>query len=384
MSNVVTLAQERTQLFEDLFDNKVPKRIPISHNLPIEFCIQYAGKDLWEAQWDNSMLEEIFDKVCQDFISDTLPVLAFRFPAFYKLLGARNFVMGSSGFLQHPDVEGMLLEEYDEFIASPLDCIVEKVLPRLYTELDKDPFTKAMNLTKAFTAFNDDMGRAVGVYGQLIQKYGYASVNMFGGMCEAPFDFVADQLRGFKNITTDVRRVPAKVEAAVEAVTPWMIKMGMQPNPTKTSATFIPLHMAPYLRGADFERFYWPTFKKTVEGLAEAGIASFLFVEQDWMRFVDYLAELPENTVMMFEYGDPQLVKEKLGKKHIITGFYPISLLKTGTKEQCVDKAKELIDILAPGGRYFFGFDKSPITLDSVNVDNYRAVLEYVAANGKY
>lgn len=381
---MVTLAQERTQLFEDLFDNKIPKRIPISHNLPIEFCIQYAGKDLWEAQWDNSMLEEIFDKVCQDFISDTLPVLAFRFPAFYKLLGARNFVMGSSGFLQHPDVEGLLLEEYDEFIASPLDCIVEKVLPRLYTELDKDPFTKAMNLTKAFTAFNDDMGRAVGVYGQLIQKYGYASVNMFGGMCEAPFDFVADQLRGFKNITTDVRRVPAKVEAAVEAVTPWMIKMGMQPNPTKTSATFIPLHMAPYLRGADFERFYWPTFKKTVEGLAEAGIASFLFVEQDWMRFVDYLAELPENTVMMFEYGDPKLVKEKLGKKHIITGFYPISLLKTGTKEQCIDKAKELIDILAPGGRYFFGFDKSPITLDSVNVDNYRAVLEYVAANGKY
>ncbi|GAB4269732.1 uroporphyrinogen decarboxylase family protein [Thermincola ferriacetica] len=384
MSDKLALSQERTKLFEDIIDGVIPKRVPVSHNLPIEFAIQYAGKDLAEAQWDTSLLPEIFEKVCADFYSDTLPVLAFRFPSYYKILGARNFVMSSSGFLQHPEVEGLALEDYDAFIESPFDCIVEKVLPRLYSELDKDPVGKAMTLAKAFTAFNDDMGAAAMLYDKLIEKYGYARVNLFGGMCEAPFDFVADQLRGFKNISIDVRRVPDKVEAAVEAVTPWMIKMGMQPNPTKTSATFIPLHMAPYLRDKDFERFYWPTFKKTVDGLAEAGIKSFLFVEHDWMRYVDYLAELPENTIMMFEYGDPKLVKEKLGKKHIITGFYPISLLKTGTEQECIDKAKELIDILAPGGRYFFGFDKSPITVDSVNTRNLQAVLEYVATNANY
>jgi hypothetical protein len=87
---------------------------------------------------------------------------------------------------------------------------------------------------------------------------------------------------------------------------------------------------------------------------------------------------------MRFEYGDPKLVKEKLGDKHIISGFYPVALLKTGTRQQCIDKAKEIIDILAPGGRYIFDFDKVPITLDSLNVENARAVLDYVAANAGY
>ena len=78
------------------------------------------------------------------------------------------------------------------------------------------------------------------------------------------------------------------------------------------------------------------------------------------------------------------MVKEKLGKKHIISGFYPLTYLKSATKQQCIDKAKELIDILAPGGKYIFEFDKSPVSLNSVNVENYAAVLRYVAENAKY
>jgi len=384
MTDVMALSRERTQLFRDVIDGKIPKRVPIFASFPIEFAIQYAGKDLVEAQWDTGQLEEIFDKICRDFYSDLLPVNAFRFPSFYKLLGARNFVMSSNGFLQHPEVEGLLQEEYDDFIASPYNCIIEKILPRLYTELDTDASTKALALAKAFKAFYDEMGTAIMIYGRLNQKYGYGYINLYAGFTEAPFDFISDQLRGFKGISTDIRRVPDKVEAAVEAATPLMIKAGMQPFASKYNATFIPLHMAPFMRTKDFERFYWPSFKKLVEALAEAGHPSNLFVEHDWMRYLDYLYELPENTIMRFEYGDPKLVKEKLGKKHIITGFYPVSLLKTGTKQQCIDKAKELIDILAPGGRYFFDFDKAPITLDSVNVENARAVLEYVAANANY
>jgi hypothetical protein len=292
--------------------------------------------------------------------------------------------MSSGGFLQHPEVEGMAIEEYDDFIANPYNCILEKILPRLYVNLDKDATTKAMTLAKAFKAFFDEVGHARMVSAKLIQKYGYATVNLTAGFCEAPFDFVADQLRGFKGISTDVRRVPDKVEAASEAALPLMLKAGIPPVPSKYGSTFIPLHMAPYLRTKDFEKLYWPTFKKLVEGLAEAGMPSFLFAEQDWMRYLDHLEELPENTRIMFEYGDPKLAKEKIGKKHIILGFYPISLIKTGTKQQCLDKAKELIDILAPGGKYIFSFDKSPVTVDSINVENYQAVLEYVALNANY
>jgi len=111
-----------------------------------------------------------------------------------------------------------------------------------------------------------------------------------------------------------------------------------------------------------------------------------LFVESDWMRYLDYLNELPENTIMRFEYGDPKLVADKLGKKHILSGFYPVTILQTGTKEQCVDKAKELMDILAPTGKYWFQADKSIISTDAEGkvAENLFAVLDYTMNNGSY
>ncbi|HWQ41798.1 MAG TPA: uroporphyrinogen decarboxylase family protein, partial [Desulfosporosinus sp.] len=377
MSDMTALTQERDKLLVDLYEGRIPKRVPIVNLLPLEFAIQYAGKDLKEVQWNNTILEEIADKVCQDFPSDIMPLFNIRYPSIYKVLGARNFVMGSNGFIQHPEVEGLDVADYDALIASPYDCIVEKVLPKLYAELDTgDSMKKAFALAKGFKAFNDEFANQAIIAAKLTAKYGYSSIPFNTGFCEAPFDFLSDQLRGFKGIAFDVRRIPDKVQAAVEVLTPLMIKMGMPPLSVPYGATFIPLHLAPYLRTKDFEKLYWPSFKKLIEGLKEAGVTAFIFAEQDWMRYLDYLIELPENTRIWFEYGDPKLAKAKLGKRHILTGFYPLSLLKTGTKMECIDKAKELIDIMAPGGKYFFSFDKIPVTADSVNLENFRAVSE--------
>ena len=386
MTDVKAIQREKTKLIEDVYNGKIPKRVPICSSMSIEFAIQYAGKDLGEIQWNTTALEEVFEKVAENFFTDTNPAgISLRNPLHYKLLGARNFIMSSSGFMQHPEVHGLEADEYDEFIASPYDCIMEKVLPRIYTELDTTPAKRAVVMAKAFKAYYDELQTGLATVRRINDKYGYSPIGGIGVLTEAPFDFVADQLRGFKGMTGDIRRYPDKVEAACEAVLPLMIKKGIPPYPPGPYGnSFIPLHMAPYIRPKDFERFYWPTFKKQVDALAAMGYPSLLFVEHDWMRYVDYLYELPENTRMWFEYGDPKLVKEKLGKKHIITGFYPITMLKTGTKQQCIDKAKELIDILAPGGRYLFGFDKTIITADSVNIENLQAVLKYVAENANY
>ncbi|AOY74766.1 uroporphyrinogen decarboxylase family protein [Clostridium formicaceticum] len=383
---MATLSSEKEQLFRDLYDNKVPKRVPISANFSIEFAIQYMGKDLGELQWNTTLLEEAFEKVGQDFFTDINPCgISLRNPLHYKLLGARNFVMSSNGFMQHPEVHGLEAEEYDAFIASPYNCILEKILPRIYTELNTSPAQKSIVFAKAFKAYYDELSVDRARMQRINKKFGYSSLGGIDVLTEAPFDFIADQLRGFKGIIRDLRMYPDKLLAAVEAVTPLMIRQGIPPkSPSKYLNTFIPLHMAPYIRPQDFEKFYWPTLKKLVEELAAMGYPCMLFLEHDWMRYVDYLCDLPENTRMRFEYGDPQLVKEKLGRKHIITGFYPITLLKTGTKQQCIDKAKELIDLLAPGGKYMFGFDKGIITADSVNTENLQAVLQYVAENAHY
>lgn len=384
MTDAVDMTNERNQMFYDLFNGKTPKRVPISIPATPDFAIQYSGLDLAECQWDLTKLEPVYDKFCQDFITDTYPGGFIRIPSHYQILGSTPIVMSSSGFMQHPEVVGLLAEEYDQFIASPYDCIVETILPRLYTELNGEPGKVAMTLAKAMRAHSDDLAYLGTIRAKMNAKYGYATMGAV--LTEAPFDFMADFLRSFKGISGDVRRYPDKVVAACEAVLPLMIKKGTLPDPTMLGYTIIPLHMAPYLRDKDFATLYWPTFKKLVETLAGMGQNIQLFVEHDWMRFLDHLYELPENTIMRFEYGDAKLVKEKLGKKHIISGFYPVIMLQTGTKQQCVDKAKELLEILAPGGRYWWQADKSIINLEANGpvVENLRAVLEYVHENGTY
>ncbi|MCB8816052.1 uroporphyrinogen decarboxylase/cobalamine-independent methonine synthase family protein [Desulfosporosinus shakirovi] len=384
MTDAAARTNERNQIFRDLFSGKTPKRVPISNPATQDFAIQHAGLDLAECQWDLTKLEPVYDKFCQDFYTDTYPGGSIRIPSHYQILGSTPIVMSSSGFMQHPDVVGMLAEEYDQFIASPYDCIVETILPRLYTGFNGEPGKVAMTLAKAMRAQSDDLAHLGAIRAKMNAKYGFAG--MIGALTEAPFDFMADFLRSFKGISGDVRRYPDKVAAACEAVLPLMIKKGTLPNPSMLGYTFIPLHMAPYLRDKDFATLYWPTFKKLVETLASMGQNVQLFVEQDWMRYLDYLYELPENTIMRFEYGDAKVIKEKLGQKHIISGLYPVTLLQTGTKQQCVDKAKELLDILAPGGRYWWQADKSIIHLEASGpvVENLKAVLDYVHENGTY
>ena len=386
MSDVKALQQERQQLFTDLYEGRVPKRIPIYYNIGWEAAIQYAGYDLKEGQWDNSIVEDVYNKSCETFYSDVVPVaMTLRNPLHYQILKSKVIVMSSSGQMQHPEMECLQASEYDEFIEDPYKMMVDKLLPRIYGALDTTPGERALVLAKAFKAHNDENAFYGSIIGKMVDKYGYATIPTHG-FGEAPFDFLADFLRSFSAVNLDTRRMPDKVIAACEAITPHMIKLlvHMNPNPSIHKKGFIPLHMAPYLNQKQFEKFYWPTFKQVVEAMVEAGQGVDLFVEHDWMRYIDYLAELPGRIRMRFEYGDPKLVKEKLQGKHIISGLYPLTLLKTGTKQQCIDKAKELIDILAPGGGFMFEFDKSALSIDDVNVENLIAVVEYVRDYGVY
>ena len=381
------LQQERQEIFNSLYEGKVPKRIPIAACVTVEFAIKYYGIDILKAQWNPELLEGAFRKVADDFYSDVFPIRdLIRFPVFYRLLGAKNFVMGSNGFLQHPEISAMHSDEYGAFIKSPMDFILETILPRIYSALDTDPVNRSLILAKAYKAYCDTVGFLNGVVIPNLEKeYGkYQAPPQSSAMTAAPMDFIADQLRGFKEISLDIRRKPKELIEACEAVYDTMLERGIPAQPSIYNYTFIPLHMPPYMRNRDYEKIYYPTFKRMVDGIAVAGGKSYLFLEQDWSRFLDSLYDLPENTILRFEYGDPKEIKGKLGKQHIITGLYPLGLLKTGTKQQCIDKAKELIDILAPGGKYFFDLDKNIITVDSVNVDNLLAVLETYRTYGIY
>lgn len=146
----------------------------------------------------------------------------------------------------------------------------------------------------------------------------------------------------------------------------------------------MPLHMPPFMRTKDAEELWFPTYKKLLEQYAARGVRTSPFVESDWTRFLDLLYDLPAATNMKFEGGDPKLIKEKLGGKMMLGGFYPLMLIRSGTPEQCIDKAKELLDIMLPGGGYIFNTDKVPMNMGDVNLDNFKALSEFLRDYAKY
>ena len=383
MSDKKALAKERLEIYTDLYRGNVPSRVPVSNPLTLEAMFQYAKVSTAEVYWDMTKAEDVFDKVCTDFMADSIPGGTRRYPSFYQLLGYKAFIMSSTGHLQHPEVIGMEVEDYDYLISSPFDCMVERVLPRLCTELNTTPELGAFALAKAFRAWSDEMATVAGVFAKTREKHGFPFIPR--GQSLAPFDCIADFLRGFTGVAKDLRRFPEKIGAACEAVTPLMIKRGQLPVQGDPGVTMIPLHMAPFLRTKDAELYFFPTLMKVCHALDEMGINVELSLQVKYDRFIDYLQDLPANTTLIPEQSDDyQNFKDKLGKKFIITGLYPVALLATGTKQQSIDKAKEMLDIFAPGGGYIFGFDKALMDLTGNTVENLSAVLEYVYANGRY
>lgn len=376
---------EQQQIFEDVYNGIIPKRVPINATFQTEYAILNSGYDLGKTQWTLEGIEATADKLCNIIPSDVAPLGSPRYPAYLTFLGAKTYEMGISGFMQHPEIKSMQPEDYDEFIKAPRDFIIGKIMPRLMTNLSDDPIESAIIFAESMLANQDYQKKHMQMVQSLRTKHDFYTppARSISGST-VPFDYLSDFLRGFTGIVRDVKKCPEKILEACEALIPFLIKKSLPQNPSIYGQTFMPLHMATYLREKEFAKLYYPSFLKFIHILRDFGQPAHVFCEANWMRYLDYLYELPEGTRFTFEYGDPKIIKEKLGKKHIISGLYPLTYLRTATKEQCVDKCKELIDILAPGGNFIFSFDKNPFVLNDINLENYIAILDYVKNNTNY
>ncbi|KPU45443.1 uroporphyrinogen decarboxylase (URO-D) [Oxobacter pfennigii] len=385
--NAKELKEFRTKIYTDTYSGVIPERFPVQDGLGLECLIQYSGKDLMTTQYSYNPedLKEILEKGMELLRGDTFSAAFARNPIAMMFQQSKVNVMSKSGMIQHPETSGFEADEYDEFIKHPFEFMVEKILPRLNPGFDTDPITRSVTFAKYMLAVMNQQKVFAEVNDMLVEKYGFFTTPPGTVMTQpVPFDFLADFCRGFTKVPLDIKRYPEKVLEALEAMMPYLIWRAKNPATSILGSNLIMTHMATFLNKKDFEKFYWPTFLKICHICAERGQAMTIFAEHDWTRYIDYLEELPQGTRLQMEYGDPQKFKDRLGKKMVLSGFYPITLMKNGTKQQCIDKAKELIDILAPGGNFMWKFDKSTLTINDINPENYVATMEYILDNSEY
>ena len=355
--------------------------MPVYAGFTLEAACGLAGISLLDAHYDLALAEKAHVKVCETFYSDSIPTGNLRYPPVYQLLGAKNWILASNGAVQHPEIETMYVEDYDAFIEKPYETIMEVFFPRVCTALDTDPINRGTTFAKAYQEFTRQVTEHFAMFGRLSEKYGYSAGTITAPMTEAPFDFVADQLRGFKSVLMDCRRIPDKVEAACKAALPYMLKLAIPLHPYPGMQGFIPLHLAPYMNPQQFERLWWPTFEELVVEMDKRNVGATIFCENDWTRFLDFLTRLPKSTLVWVEDGDMKKYTETFGKDHVFGGFFDPTITLSKTKEECIDVVKEMCDICMKSDHFFFTFNKGVMDINSVDISKLQAVLEWVRDN---
>ena len=386
--DVKELQAYRRGLYQAVFSNTIPDRVPVQDSIGAEFMIQYAGKDLMITQYEytEELVEEIFEKAILEVRrGDNFSAGSARNAVSLMLTQSLTTQMGSSGFLQHPEMTFMEADEYDEYIKNPFDFTIEKIYPRQNRQIAKGGAYRSMAVVARMAAEADQAAIFAKVTRKLVEKYGLHSEPAGASSgTQPPFDTIADFARGFSKIPMDMRRCPEKIMAAMDALMPQLIIRGIPRNPNVLGSCKIMTHMAAFLSNKQYDKFYFPHFKELHHILAEKGVYMCDVLEQDWTRFIDSLAEMPMGTRYYIEQGDAKQFKDKLGKNFVLAGLYPITFLRAYSKEKCIDKAKELMDIFAPGGNYYFAFDKTAQAPSDVNIENYISVMEYVKENYHY
>jgi hypothetical protein len=286
--------------------------------------------------------------------------------------------------MQFLEAEYMLADEYDKFIANPIQFMFECWFPRIFGDF-KEPGS-----IRSYVAMLKG-GMAQMQVGQVMRNRGITLQTQCGmpqpqnGFFLAPFDVLADAMRGLHASLMDTYKRPQKVLAACDMLVDEMVNLALATaDPFKRYPIFVPTHKAIFMSPQQFDKFYWPSFKKVCEKLIAAGHTVRAYLEGNWGPYWHHLLELPKGKVLcdIDNEGDIQKAKKEIGHHQCICGGVKDSQWILGTPQQMKDHVKHLIDTLAPGGGWIIGggcnipYGAKP--------ENVRAMVDTVMEHGFY
>jgi hypothetical protein len=392
---------------------KTPDRVPI-FPLGTFFQAYLYGVTPHECMYDYGKLLSASKRFLQDYKPDY-----YGSPAFigsgkildlldYKLYHWPGHRVPKNSIYQYVEGEYMKAEEYPALIDDPTDFWMRTYLPRVFgaweplTHLTPFPnlwevvgvsgwmipfgIPPVQNALKALMeAGNEAMAWIQQIMGFEMEARGMGFPTAIGGAAKAPFDILADTMRGTRAIMVDMYRQPDMLLRALERITPLYIKQGVgMATFAGNPVVFIPLHKGAdgFMSDEQFKKFYWPTLKALILGLAAEGCVPFLFCEGSYNTRLEYLKELPKASCFwIFDRTDMANAKKLLGKRLCIGGNVPAGMILTGTAEQVKAYCKNLIDVAGKGGGYIMAFGTS---MDDGKADTIHAMIDFTKEYGVY
>ena len=256
-------------------------------------------------------------------------------------------------------------------------------MPALYPDVKEFTPQRLAEAAKELTYFQQAAAECATM---LQEEYGITGINS-KTWCRPFFEDLFQYYRGIKALAIDVRRCPQKLEDACDAMTQPILDYVLPaindgqkgPEYPYTSEAYSPLLGHTILSRKNFERFYVKYLDPVLKA-CEANDKTFgFFSEGDLARVLDYFNDFKKGTVaMMIEMEDPYEVRRDFPNICIYGGL-DVDILGQGTKEQCVDMAKQAIDELGAEGGLVLEPSKMVSYSYDMKAENFKAVCDFVA-----
>jgi len=391
------LYAERLKRYTTAMRNEKPDKIPI-RPFVAEFTAKYAGYTCQEVTQDYTKAFDAVIKCAADFDWDAMvPNMVYVWSGLTQAIGTKYYgvpgidVDVNTGFQYREPPEGeafMKPEEYDLLIEDPTGFLFNVWLPRISS--DVQPLGEPVNYRNNMSFLKGGMAMLsyFMAFGSQIERMRTetGTVSAISGILKAPFDIIADKMRGYIGLTMDLFERPQKVMDACESLMPHLLKVALSgADPAKNVPISIWMHRGcvPFISMDHFKKIYWPTLKPIIEEIWSQGHQTLFYAEGKWGPHLESFAELPEGSIIFHVDNDDIFeVHKKIGHKFALSGGITNFLLSYGTPNEVRAHCKKVIDEVAQDGGYIM--DASAIVQNDGNVENIKAMTDFCREYGVY
>ncbi|MFC2021273.1 uroporphyrinogen decarboxylase family protein [Chloroflexota bacterium] len=409
------LYAEREKRVTDTIQLKVPDRMPVY--LRGAFAARYAGISPSARFYDRAAYRDAYIKTILDFEPDVMFGDSGTGPSGLAMEKLDTKQYQWPGGPLRPDQPAQFLEmeimkedEYDLFITDPGDFILRYYLPRVWKALEpignlprllslvgstsmasQSARFSSPEIIQAFEVifeagqeqakFNQlqEVGRAIGTPPLLTSRAGDAI---------APFDFIADSLRGMRGIAVDMFKQPEKLHTAMERLLEYWQARAFPADPSGEGGTERVFggmsHWCDesFLTKKQYETFFWPTCKKSLLATIELGFIPLPHPEGNMDDRIECFLEMPKGKILLWnEILDVVRAKEILGGHVCFMGGVPASLLWSGSPQEVEEYCKNIIKICGKGGGFILSCAGGEENAKPANV---KAMVDAVKKYGRY
>lgn len=404
----------RWQRILDSIALKQPDRMPVAFYSTF-WLARYGGISHRELMYDYAKTREIAERAVLEFDPDVVSTLVLTVAAGRSLeaLGFKQLQwpghgVGDNQPFQYLDREYMKAEEYADFIFDPTGYYLHTYLPRVaeafegFEELPNFPGLHYFRLLGGIRPFarprvREALAKVIRAaeeaerfaqhhvaFTERIAALGYPCTNGTAGI--APYDFIADYFRGATGMMKDLYRRKDEVLALLDKAAVFLEKQIVAAaRAAGHPIVFIPVHWAPdaFMSPKQFETFWWPSFRKLLLGLIDAGLVPMPLWEADCTKRLETIRDVPPGKcIYWFERTDMVKAFEVLGDVVALRGNLSPSLMTTGSPAEVDAAVRHLAEnIFHRGGKLIldcaFGLpDETPLA-------NVRAMFDAAREYGR-